>query len=107
MIYYQGFGGSIPGYWMDNGEKAWEGYKKLIKCIGFPFSDDNEYSKSFEKLELKNYLKDGNSVILMTHMGPTSSQTTVYSKSISSKQINSGSNFLKELISTDESVSSF
>eukprot|EP01080_Neovahlkampfia_damariscottae_P000385 gene385-6799_t len=96
-LWLGGFGGATPGYWKESKEKAWEGY---------PYNNEEEYSKSFKKFEIKSILQKENSIILMSHLGPSSSQTTIYQKDMTFPKINSGSNFLNDFLSSDESQNS-
>ncbi|EAS01472.1 ser/thr phosphatase family protein (macronuclear) [Tetrahymena thermophila SB210] len=88
-----GFGGSIPGYQFPNGVKTklWDGYpydsEKELE------DDANEFfKKQFENEPQKQF-------ILMTHVGPYNSSTTIVkTESVSDQHVYSGSEYLDKLL---------
>ncbi|CAD8075659.1 unnamed protein product [Paramecium sonneborni] len=82
-LWIVGLGGSIPGF--NKQGLIWQGY---------PYKSDEEYQQDLEKL---NVPEVGN-IILMTHIGPSESQTTISSENGWDNLIRSGSDSLSNFI---------
>ena len=85
-----GFGGSLPAYFKEDfKEKTWE---------GFPYSSDEALAKDLlEGLQRKSKELEGSQTILMTHVGPNVSSTTIDS-SKPDKKAYSGSGIMTDIL---------
>ncbi|CAD8176796.1 unnamed protein product [Paramecium octaurelia] len=88
-LWIVGLGGSIPGY--NKQGLIWQGY---------PYKSDEEYSQDLEKLKLP---KEGK-IILITHIGPALSQTTISSENGWDDVIKSGSDSQSNLIKNKKNI---
>jgi Icc-related predicted phosphoesterase len=88
-----GFGGSLPAY-DENKQKRWKGY---------PYKSEEEFEKEFSVVEekIKILVQKKKSIILVTHVGPSSSSTTIYHKNINESKIYSGSETLSKFLKED------
>lgn len=100
-----GFGGSVPAFVRDTGDLKWEGY---------PFKNEHDFRKEFNELMQTRVLlehgvgssDDNRQMILMTHVGPSGSDTALYQDSIDSPAVLSGSDTLRDFLYRRDSVCS-
>ena len=86
-----GLGGSIPGYAEKEGQlnKVWEGY---------PYPNDTDFGEDLKKVLDKHCCSEDVQSILMTHIGPYCSSTTVDMHDNPEAPIYSGSKALQQAI---------
>eukprot|EP00118_Oscarella_pearsei_P015540 m.140538 g.140538 ORF g.140538 m.140538 type:complete len:289 (+) comp38312_c0_seq6:264-1130(+) len=97
-----GFGGSIPGY--QNGKQVWE---------GFPFESEEDMAKELDPFlslqfhpepsgsDSPSAVREGDSVILMTHLGPSQTDTTIVHEGSITDPILTGSSTLRQNLESD------
>ncbi|EGR32261.1 spfh domain band 7 family protein [Ichthyophthirius multifiliis] len=85
-----GFGGSIPGYQHIQGEQklVWE---------GFPFLNEEEIKNESEQF-FDDQFKQEKQFILLTHVGPSCSQTTIVKTEQQEDNIYAGCEFFNDVI---------
>lgn len=82
-----GFGGSVPAY--QDGKEKWEGY---------PFDDNEAMRRPLEALLPKATHTSADQLLLVTHVGPTSSATTLDQVKVEESPISTGSSVLDEML---------
>jgi Icc-related predicted phosphoesterase len=91
-----GFGGSVPSYYAPElRREAWKGY---------PFTTEEKFEEEWDKFLNQNIIPQlhNNQLLLMTHVGPSGSDTVKYNKSVGEVTIMSGSDTLQKCLRSNE-----